>query len=100
MPGPLQLPKLYAIIDVACFVPALRSPASIVAYARDLATGGVMLLQYRSKVGTTREMLSDARAILSALGDSVTLIMNDRPDICIAADYDGVHVGQDDLSPQ
>ena len=26
--------------------------------------------------------------------------MNDRADICVAADYDGVHVGQDDLSPQ
>ena len=45
-------------------------------------------------------MLSDARAIRSALGDGVTLIMNDRADICIAADYHGVHVGQDDLSPQ
>jgi len=30
----------------------------------------------------------------------VTLIMNDRADICIAADYEGVHVGQHDLSPQ
>jgi thiamine-phosphate pyrophosphorylase len=28
------------------------------------------------------------------------LIMNDRADICIAAGYDGVHVGQDDLSPE
>jgi thiamine-phosphate pyrophosphorylase len=27
------------------------------------------------------------------------LIMNDRADICLAADFDGVHVGQDDLSP-
>lgn len=100
MPGLLQLPKLYAILDVASFVPALRSPASIVTYARELATGGVTLLQYRNKVSDMREMLSDARAIRSALGESVTLIMNDRADICIAANYDGVHVGQDDLSPQ
>jgi thiamine-phosphate pyrophosphorylase len=100
MPGPFHLPKLYAILDVASFVPALRSPASIVAYACELAAGGVTLLQYRTKVGTTPEMLSDARAIRSALGDRATLIMNDRADICIAADYKGVHVGQDDLSPQ
>jgi len=99
MPGPLHLPKLYAILDVGC-LRARSSPASIVAYARELATGGVTLLQYRNKVGNTREMLSDARAIRSALGDGVTLIMNDRADICIAADYHGVHIGQDDLSPQ
>jgi len=100
MPEPLHLPKLYAIIDVACFMPALPSSASVVEYARELATGGVILLQYRNKAGNTREMLSDARAIRGALGDTVTLIMNDRADICIAADYNGVHVGQDDLSPQ
>jgi thiamine-phosphate diphosphorylase len=30
----------------------------------------------------------------------VQLIMNDRADLCLAADFDGVHVGQDDLSPE
>ena len=30
----------------------------------------------------------------------VTLIMNDRADLCLAAEFDGVHVGQDDLSPE
>ena len=30
---------------------------------------------------------------------SVKLIMNDRADLCLAAEFDGVHVGQDDLSP-
>jgi thiamine-phosphate pyrophosphorylase len=31
---------------------------------------------------------------------SVRLIMNDRADLCLAVDFDGVHVGQDDLSPE
>ena len=31
---------------------------------------------------------------------SVRLIMNDRADLCLAADFDGVHVGQEDLSPE
>jgi thiamine-phosphate pyrophosphorylase len=34
------------------------------------------------------------------LGSSVRLIMNDRSDLCLAAGFDGVHVGQDDLSPE
>ncbi len=96
----MNLPKLYAIVDVACFAPPLRTTAAIVDYAKDLAAGGATLIQYRNKVGTTREMLSDAREIRRALGKDVALIMNDRADICIAAGYQGVHVGQDDLSPE
>jgi len=100
MPDPLRLPRLYAILDLACFASPLRTTASIVEYARELATGGVTLLQYRNKVGSTREMLAHAREIRRALGTDVTLIMNDRADICIAAGYEGVHVGQDDLSAE
>ena len=68
MPEPFRLPKLYAILDVACFASPLRTTASIVDYARELAAGGVTLLQYRNKVGTTREMLSHARAIRQRAG--------------------------------
>ncbi len=100
MPEQFRLPKLYAIVDVGCFALPLRTTASIVDYARALAAGGVTFAQYRNKVGGACQMLSDAREIRRALGDDVTLIMNDRADICVAAAYDGVHVGQDDLSPQ
>ncbi len=34
------------------------------------------------------------------LPNSAKLIMNDRADLCVAAEFDGVHVGQDDLSPE
>src|ERR1700744_4985752 len=99
MHQPLVLPKLYAILDVSCFAMPLRTTAAIVEYASDLVAGGATLIQYRNKVGTTREMLSHARELRRVLGDDVTLIMNDRADICIAAGFQGVHVGQDDLSP-
>ena len=96
----MNLPRLYAIVDVSRFAAPLRTAAAIADYARDLATGGATLIQYRNKVGSTREMLSHAREIRRALPQGVTLILNDRADICIAAGYDGVHVGQDDLSPE
>jgi thiamine-phosphate pyrophosphorylase len=35
-----------------------------------------------------------------AVGSRAKLIMNDRADLCLMAEYDGVHVGQDDLSPE
>jgi thiamine-phosphate pyrophosphorylase len=96
----MNLPKLYPILDVSCFAPPLRTTSAMVDYARDLAAGGATLIQYRSKVGSTREMLAHAREIRHVLDDGVTLIMNDRADICLAADFAGVHVGQDDLSAE
>jgi len=95
----MNFPKLYAIIDVSCFA-GTPTTSVIVDYARELAAGGVTLVQYRNKAGSARAMLSDARKIKGALGEAVTLIMNDRADLCIAAGYHGVHVGQDDLSPE
>jgi thiamine-phosphate pyrophosphorylase len=100
MPSKLKLPRLYAILDVSCFAPPPRTTAAIVEYARELAAGGVTWLQYRNKVGHTREMLTHAREIRHALDEGVTLIMDDRADICLAAGYQGVHVGQDDLSAE
>ncbi len=45
-------------------------------------------------------MLSHARELRRALDRKVKLIMNDRADLCLAAGFDGVHVGHDDLSPE
>jgi thiamine-phosphate pyrophosphorylase len=93
----LQLPKLYAIVDVTCFAPQLRTVNSIVEFARDLSEGGITLLQYRNKEGETRQMLAHAREIKRVLQGKVKLIMNDRADICVAMGFDGVHLGQEDL---
>lgn len=90
-----MLPRLYAILDPAFFPDRL----SFLAAARQLEAAGVTLLQYRNKKGTAREMLEQARELRDCLGNSIRLIMNDRADLCLAAGFDGVHVGQDDLSP-
>ena len=70
------------------------------ATAEELAAAGCTLLQYRNKSGTARQMLDEARELRARLGTSVKLIMNDRADLCLAAQYDGLHVGQDDLSAE
>ena len=91
----LQLPRLYPILDAACFPDA----AGMFAAAEELAAAGCTLLQYRNKSGNARQMLEEARELRARLGASVKLIMNDRADLCLAAGFDGLHVGQDDLSP-
>lgn len=91
----IQLPRLYPIVDSACF----GSTEALVEFAAELAAAGCELLQHRNKTGHAGTMLEQARQLKQRLGDSVRLIMNDRADLCLAADFDGVHVGQDDLSP-
>lgn len=90
----MKLPRLYAIVDPSCFA----STDLLLAYVRELLAGGVTLLQYRNKKGSAREMLAQAREIRRICPDPITLIMNDRADLALAAGFDGVHVGQDDLS--
>lgn len=100
---PPHLPRLYAIIDaglLATRVPAEKLTAEICDFAEALAAGGVTLFQYRAKKLSSREMLSHARELRRVLGSDRTLIMNDRSDLCLAAGFNGVHLGQDDLSPE
>jgi thiamine-phosphate pyrophosphorylase len=88
--------RLYAILDTSYFPDA----AEMFAAAEELAAAGLTLLQYRNKSGNARRMLDEARELRARLGASVKLIMNDRADLCLAAGFDGLHVGQDDLSPE
>ncbi len=62
--------------------------------------GGVSVVQYRSKGGgkTTREMFEELKALRELTKRyGVPLIVNDRVDLALAVDADGVHIGQDDL---
>jgi thiamine-phosphate pyrophosphorylase len=90
----IHLPRLYAILDASYF----SGSQILFSTAEELLAGGVTLLQYRNKSGNAREMLEQARELKRRL-DGVKLILNDRADLCVAAGFDGVHVGQEDLSP-
>jgi len=92
----MLLTRLYPILDTVCFLNA----DSLFVAAEELAASGCTLLQYRNKSGNARRMLDEARELKAHLGASVKLIMNDRADLCLAAGFDGLHVGQDDLSPE
>ena len=88
-----MLPRLYAIIDASFF----PDTAALLAFAEELGGAGVALFQYRNKRGNARQMLSQARELRRKV-EGARLIMNDRADLCLAAGFDGVHVGQEDLS--
>jgi thiamine-phosphate pyrophosphorylase len=93
-----MLPSLYPILD-ASVLPELARQDFLRDLASQLSDAGVTLLQYRNKQGSDREMLSDASVIREAM-QGCTLIFNDRADLALLSGFDGVHVGQGDLSPQ
>ena len=60
--------------------------------------GGVTMVQLREKEAPTGEFVALAKrlkAVLAPLG--IPLIINDRVDVALAADADGVHIGQSDM---
>jgi thiamine-phosphate pyrophosphorylase len=69
-----------------------------VAIARAALAGGADMIQLRDKAGDVRALLPQARAIQALCrSHSAIFIVNDRLDLALAAEADGVHVGQDDL---
>jgi thiamine-phosphate pyrophosphorylase len=106
----IVLPRLYPILDASCF----SDTVGLIAAAEELASAGVTVIQYRNKFGNARVMLEQTRELRRncrtepalSLPKGVSdphvpkLVMNDRADLCLLAGFDGVHVGQDDLSPE
>jgi thiamine-phosphate pyrophosphorylase len=85
--------RLYALID-----PAVAGGHTLTDLAARLA-GHVTLVQLRDKHGGTRAMVQAARALREVLEPAgVPLLINDRVDVALAAEADGVHIGQDDMS--
>ena len=85
--------RLNAIID-----PERANGRSLAELTWLVVAGGATLIQLRDKKGATRQMIEEARAIKAALaGTGVPLVINDRVDVALIAEADGVHVGQDDM---
>ena len=65
---------------------------------REAAAGGVTMVQLREKECSTAEFIQLARELKAALAPlGIPLIINDRVDVALAVDADGVHIGQSDM---
>lgn len=77
---------------------ALPPTEHLVEVVRSAVAGGVTMVQLREKTADTRTFLERAWALKRLLqGTGVPLIINDRVDIALAVDADGVHLGQSDM---
>ena len=85
--------KLYLVTDRS--LSRGRTLAQIITAA---AAGGVTMVQLREKDITTSEFITLAQCVKECLKPlNIPLIINDRVDVALAVDADGVHIGQSDM---
>ena len=78
--------------------PTIRPERPLVDVLRAAAALGVRLFQYRDKQATMKEAYAQALALRQAATEvGAWLIINDRCDLALAVQADGVHLGQEDL---
>ncbi|MHB8903189.1 MAG: thiamine phosphate synthase [Thermoguttaceae bacterium] len=88
----LESVRLYVLVD------GRSSVADFEQLAACLIEAGVEAIQLRDKQLDDRELLDRARRLRSLTASSPTLfVVNDRPDLAVLANADGVHVGQEEL---
>ncbi|MGL4942294.1 MAG: thiamine phosphate synthase [Thermoguttaceae bacterium] len=86
--------EVYVITDAAESGDALRERVT------ELIAAGVDVIQLRDKEVSDRVLMERGEIVRELTSQSGTLfIVNDRIDIALALDADGVHLGQDELSP-
>lgn len=89
--------RLYGILDVGV---CGGDGARLAAMASEAVAGGCTLLQYREKdIADARAALARIRAIRAAVAGRAPVLVNDRVDLALAAEAEGVHLGQADLHP-
>ncbi|USD42735.1 thiamine phosphate synthase [Vibrio sp. SCSIO 43135] len=72
--------------------------STLVNVVKQAVAGGVTMVQVREKHGDVRAFIERALAVKAVLkGSGVPLIINDRVDVALAVDADGVHLGQSDM---
>lgn len=85
--------SLYLVTDRG-----LSRGRGIVDIVRTALAGGVTCVQLREKQASTRDFLAEAKTVRALLrGSGVPLVINDRIDVALAVDADGVHLGQTDM---
>ncbi len=94
-----SFPRIYPILD-SSFIPSSGRAEFLDALGRSLTDAGVTLFEYRNKTGSDEEILADAAVLRAAMpAETVKLILDDRADLVVAAQFDGVHVDAGDRTP-
>jgi len=86
-------PSLYLVLDFS-----MIGTQDLSTFLKAAISGGVSLVQFRDKKLCTKELVTIGRqikTILQPLG--IPFLVNDRADVALACEADGLHIGQSDL---
>ncbi|WP_299665446.1 thiamine phosphate synthase [uncultured Psychromonas sp.] len=74
---------------------------TLINVVKEAVAGGVSMVQVREKSNDIQSFITRAQVVKTILqGTGVPLIINDRVDVALAVDADGVHLGQSDMPAQ
>lgn len=90
---PTFFSRFYLIVD-----DSWASRCSLAEVVQQAGETGVKLVQYRNKTGSMKQAYEAGRVLRSVAAErEMTFIVNDRCDLALALEADGVHLGQADL---
>ncbi|KYK21683.1 thiamine-phosphate diphosphorylase [Thermoplasmatales archaeon SG8-52-2] len=84
-------------IDFYMITDSNLSKNGIVTDVSNAVDAGCKIVQYREKCKSTKDMIKEAKKLKKICNDKAIFLINDRIDVALAVDADGVHIGQDDM---
>ncbi|KAF2156730.1 Hydroxyethylthiazole kinase [Myriangium duriaei CBS 260.36] len=88
----------YSLYLVTDNTPAILGHKNLVETVKQAVEGGVTIVQLRDKTSETKDLIKIANQLHEiCLAHHVPLIINDRLDVALASEAEGVHLGQDDM---
>jgi thiamine-phosphate pyrophosphorylase len=89
--------SLLTEIDFYLVTDSVLSKKGTLSDVKESVEAGCKIIQYREKNKSTKEMIDEAFEIRRICIDKAIFLVNDRIDVALAVDADGVHIGQDDM---
>ncbi len=87
----IPVPSVYVIIN-------LKDNQDIMSFAESIIDGKPDIIQLRYKGENTKFFARIAKKLKKIIPDEIIFIINDRVDICLISEADGVHLGEKDIS--
>lgn len=84
-------------IDFYFITDSRLTKKGIIKDVKSAIDAGVKIIQYREKDRSTKEMISEAAKIKDICKEKAIFLINDRVDVALSVNADGVHLGSEDM---
>ena len=85
-------------VDFYLVTDSILSKRGIISDVENSLGAGCKIVQYREKNKSTKDMIEEAKQLKKMCNGRAIFLVNDRVDVALAVNADGVHIGQEDIS--